>query len=184
MKFKFFSSFYYILVFSAVLINSPNKNAVKTNHSTILDEPTMCTALVGRCTGSAYCTACKNCSRCAYCNSGERCGVCRKSARTYRPKKKKRNTNTSKYNIKKLPSSSSVYQPKYSTEDIYILKEKTSLRQTANSKASVLRRLAKNDSVLILDGFSEKYWCKVTHQGKEGWVKKHLLEKRKIGIYP
>lgn len=31
---------------------------------------------LGRCTGSAYCSACKNCSRCAHCGSGGTCGVC------------------------------------------------------------------------------------------------------------
>jgi len=30
----------------------------------------------GRCTGSAYCSACSNCSRCAYCSNGGSCGVC------------------------------------------------------------------------------------------------------------
>jgi len=49
----------------------------------------------------------------------------------------------------------------------------------ANSKATVLKRLAKDDRVQMIDDFSEKYWCKVIYKGKMGWVKKHLLRKRK-----
>lgn len=180
-------NFKYVIVLVTVLISSLLTIGFSSNsfeeEPVKFSLPKMCNELKARCTGSAYCTACKNCSRCAYCNSGGSCGVCGKSVRTYRTKKKKKNTSTPKYNIKKSTSSPN-YQPAYLKEDIYVLKQKTSLRQAANSKSNVLKRLAKNDSVLILDGFSEKYWCKVIHQGKEGWVKKHLLEKRKVGIYP
>ncbi len=33
-------------------------------------------SMLGRCIGSAYCSACRNCSRCAHCGSGGTCGVC------------------------------------------------------------------------------------------------------------
>jgi len=47
-----------------------------------------CESKVGRCTGSAYCTACTNCSRCAHCSNGGSCGVC-SSSNDYTPIKKK-----------------------------------------------------------------------------------------------
>lgn len=39
-----------------------------SNMKTILSE--------GRCSGDAYCTACKSCTYCAHCTSGGSCGVC------------------------------------------------------------------------------------------------------------
>ncbi len=35
-----------------------------------------CEGEMGRCTGSAYCTACKTCNYCKHCNNGGSCGVC------------------------------------------------------------------------------------------------------------
>ncbi len=172
-----------VLIFLIGLTNQSFNNTDYIDKPSIFVEPIMCTELVGRCTGSAYCTACSNCSRCGYCNSGGSCGVCGKSVKTYRPKKKKKTT--SKYkSIPKKTAPSPASQSTHLTEVVYILKDKTSLRQLANSKATVLKRLAKNDKVQMVDGSTEKYWCKVIYKGKMGWVKKHLLEKKKLIIYP
>lgn len=43
---------------------------------------------VGRCIGSAFCTACTNCSACKYCAAGGTCGVCagrKKNVGNYSP---------------------------------------------------------------------------------------------------
>ena len=183
MKFKLLTIFSIFLFFLTDLANQITDNTSNIEESSIFTEPTMCTELVGRCTGSAYCTACTNCSRCGYCNSGGSCGVCRKRVKTYRPRKKKKTTLSNQYNIKKsTPSSDN--QPNHLTETIYVLTQKTSLRESADASAKVLRRLAINDRVQMLDSYTQKYWCKVLHKGKIGWVKKHLLEKRKTAAYP
>lgn len=52
---------------------------------------------VGRCTGSASCTACSNCSRCKYCSQqGGSCGVCGGGSSSY--------SNTSTYNYRYTPT--------------------------------------------------------------------------------
>jgi len=182
MKFKLLINFNLTLLFLTGLANLSLNNTDYIEEPSIFAEPNMCTELVGRCTGSAYCTACSNCSRCRHCNSGGSCGVCGKRVKTYRPKKKKKATTSYKSNIKKSTPSSS--QPTPLTEAVYVLTDKTSLRQLANSRATVLKRLAKDDAVQMVDGVSEKYWCKVIYEGKMGWVKKHLLEKKELVIYP
>lgn len=141
----------------------------------IFDQPVMCSDRVGKCVGSIYCTVCTNCSRCGYCKGGGSCGVCGKEyytkpkAKTKTPKKARNNNEVS--------NQKSSHQPAYLTQENYVVLEKTSLRMTPNSKATILTRLSVNDKVQMLDGNSEKYWCKVSFDGEIGWVKKHLLKK-------
>ncbi len=185
MNHKYLAALAFLLILTVSFIAEPSIKLINIDEPSIIDIPSMCTELVGRCTGSAYCTACKNCSRCGYCNSGGSCGVCRKRPqKTYYPKKKKTISNKHTTNNSKISTPSSFYTPSHLTEDVYILLDKTSLRQSANSRSIVLTRLAINDSVQLLDGYSEKYWCKVIFREEIGWVKKHLLQKRKAIIYP
>ncbi len=53
--------------------------------------------------------------------------------------------------------------------------DKTSLRQTADSKAKVLLRFAKGDVVSVLEK-TNVYWWKVEFKGQVGWVKARLLK--------
>ena len=55
------------------------------------------------------------------------------------------------------------------------LTDKTSLRQTADSKSSVLKRFAPGDVVTVLEK-TNVYWWKVEFKGQIGWVKARLLE--------
>lgn len=52
-----------------------------------------------KCTGSEYCSACKNRSGCKYCNSGGYCGVCRPEA-FKRPIKKATVSSKTKQQVK------------------------------------------------------------------------------------
>ena len=183
MNFKFLITLSLVTLLTLSFFTAPLIQSNQNAKSKEFTAPIMCAELEGRCTGSAYCTACKNCSRCGYCNSGGSCGVCGKRAQTYPTKKKKKRTVNKNYNNINLPSSSS-YQSNYLTEDIYVLTHKTSLRQSATSQSVVLKRLAINDIIQMLDGVSNKYWCKVIFKGEIGWIKKHLLQKQKVGIRP
>ncbi len=60
---------------------------------------------------------------------------------------------------------------------IYFVTKATSLRQRAESSSAVTDRLREGDSVIILNSIQEHYWWKVSHEGKVGWVKSHLLRK-------
>ena len=55
------------------------------------------------------------------------------------------------------------------------LTDKTSLRQTADSKSKVLRRFAIGDVVSVLEK-TNVYWWKVEFKGQIGWVKARLLK--------
>ncbi|MEZ4995039.1 MAG: SH3 domain-containing protein, partial [Saprospiraceae bacterium] len=52
----------------------------------------------------------------------------------------------------------------------------TSFRDGPDSKARVLLRFEPGDQVIVLDD-SGHWWWKVSFQGREGWVKRQLLEK-------
>lgn len=180
MNIKYIIASIFLLIFNFTTV--PTSKIENHNEKIVLlAAPTMCAETQGRCTGSVYCTACKNCSRCGYCNSGGSCGVCGKRARTYPTKKKKKRTVNKSHNSINLSSSD---QSNYVTEDIYVLSQKTSLRQAATSQSTVLKRLMINDTIKMLDRNSNKYWCKVIFKGEIGWVKKHLLQKQTIGIRP
>ena len=186
-KYQTILSLISVLILSFIMTSTTQSNS--KIESIDLATLTMCADLTGRCTGSAYCTACSNCSRCGYCNSGGSCGVCGKRPKIYYAKKRKHKKTNEKINFSKITSKSSYNnksssKPTLLTEDIYVLIQRTSLREYAHSSAKVLRRLAINDRVQILDEYSQKYWCKVLHRGKLGWVKKHLLEKRKSLVHP
>jgi len=62
--------------------------------------------------------------------------------------------------------------------DNYVVTKATSLRALPDSQSGVLKRIAASDQVKAIDCGSNEFWCKVIHNGKKGWVKKHLLEKR------
>lgn len=154
----------------------------------------------GKCVGSAYCTACKSCQYCAHCNSGGSCGVCgKRPVRTpsapsryeypapekhYAPSSRT-TTSPSTGNLNSSPNTSDNRVIKQeepvpiapaTTESIkvYTVSTATSFRQSPDSQATVLKRLAPGHALYLID-CSDRYWCKVTHLGRTGWVKKLLL---------
>lgn len=60
--------------------------------------------------------------------------------------------------------------------DFYLVTEKTSLRESPDSQAEVLLRLAVDAKLEVLDS-TGKYWWKVVYNGRSGWVKSALLRK-------
>lgn len=147
----------------------------------------------GRCTGSAYCTACKNCSRCNYCNSGGTCGVCSSGVRpSYKATPKPRTKSTTSYDkpaatTPTTPIRTEIIEEKPATpieqpvitiaaDNTYTVTQETSLRAQPDAKAQVLRRLIEGDTVKVIEK-STQYWWKVVQNGKVGWVKNFLLEK-------
>jgi SH3-like domain-containing protein len=56
-----------------------------------------------------------------------------------------------------------------------LVSKATSFRTGPDSKARVLLRFEPGDQVIVLDDSGE-WWWKVSFDGKEGWVKRQLLE--------
>ncbi|MFT4667782.1 MAG: hypothetical protein ACI9XB_004756 [Gammaproteobacteria bacterium] len=135
---------------------------------------------IGKCTGSAYCTACKNCKYCKLCNNGGSCGVCSNKTSTYhRTKPKKQNkSNSSQRSKQDYTQSNRTTKSRIKVEGsnfYYIVTKATSLRVSGDSKSKILKRLQIGTGVSVLDS-SGKYWWKVTYNNKVGWVKKQLLK--------
>lgn len=63
-----------------------------------------------------------------------------------------------------------------SSSNSRIVTKPTSFRKGPDSKTGVMLRFKAGDEVTVLDD-SGKWWWKVSFQGKEGWVKRQLLEK-------
>ena len=59
----------------------------------------------------------------------------------------------------------------------FTVSQSTSLRSYADSKASVIDRVRAGESVVVINTDSFTHWWKVSHDGKIGWIKKHLLSK-------
>lgn len=135
---------------------------------------------LGRCTGSAYCSACKTCNYCAYCNSGGTCGVC--DNRETRVTLRRTIPSTSEIHTipgekKEEPKSNhrvNTGKSKKSKDLIYEVIKATSLRKAPDSRSSVLKRLSIGDKVTVID-CSNEYWCKVIYRHTQGWIKKHLI---------
>ncbi len=138
----------------------------------------------GTCRGLASCTACKNCKYCKYCNNGGSCGVCVDRTKLYykpKPKEEKKYSPSRK----KKPNLNRADLPKEDKNKIvpsyynntYTVTAKTSLREFANSKSKVLKRLEVNQEVIVLES-PQGYWWKVIYNNKVGWVKKNLLQKQ------
>jgi hypothetical protein len=133
---------------------------------------------LGRCTGSAYCSACKNCSRCAHCGSGGTCGVCspvesqtplysspRKKASSYKPRssasgqQKKQSFSAEKSNMKS-----------YVSESLSAVKLKEiSLRSGPGLSYPVIETLKRNQKVKLLAKKGEWVKVKVLSSGTTGY---------------
>lgn len=123
---------------------------------------------IGRCTGSAYCSACRNCSRCAHCNSGGSCGVC---ARGYKS-----------YSIPSEPSSgySSPSGGNFSLEStnqiLFIRSQMLNLRSGPGTQYAIIGKLTYRQKLTLLATSGE--WLKVSVEGsgQVGFVHKKYVK--------
>lgn len=125
--------------------------------------------LEARCTGSAYCKACKNCSSCKYCSNGGSCGIC---SGGYRAPRKKRKTKI--YYKTKKSTKRNIYdgrtnnvltirqqlkeEPLYS-KILLVNKENLSLRSGESITNYEIQKLRKGEKLFLLAMHGE--WIKV-----------------------
>ncbi len=196
MSFHFSSSLIIISTLTVFLCDSPMPKQPSIRDISFFQDMILCSgkpADEAKCVGSPYCRACKTCNYCAYCSGGGTCGVCsNKRSRLYTPPSPPSYQSQERENIKVVPSYNSTRSaPPVPKKEIipesgishdsnradikrYSVTTATSLRQAADSQSTVLKRIAFGDELLLID-CSHKYWCKVIHNGKTGWVKKQLL---------
>lgn len=133
---------------------------------------------MGRCTGSAYCSACKNCSRCAHCGSGGTCGVCSpvESQPLVRASpSRKASTHKASAPGKQYTQSLSVNNSSlgsYTAEAISVVKLKEiSLRSGPGLSYPVIETLNGNQKVKRIAKKGEWINVKVLSSGKIGYCK-------------
>lgn len=141
-----------------------------------------CSTTEGRCTGSAYCSACKNCSGCAYCNSGGSCGVCSGGKRgtstsagygTSNKANSNRQTNKEHTNNHNKQES-----PVYTYKEMYVVTtEKLNVREDAGIGFAVVEALKKNDNVLKINTKGQWTKVKVVTSNTIGYVLSKYIKK-------
>ena len=121
-----------------------------------------CEGKTGRCTGSAYCTACKNCRYCKYCSNGGSCGVCSGgSKRTYKPKPtytypSTSTSTTNSYWYNKGNAKSNIYNlsndifSKYYLKNLMVNTLTLNLRTGPGTEYNVLKRINKYQKLIFL----------------------------------
>lgn len=119
----------------------------------------------GRCTGSAYCSACKNCSRCAHCSNGGSCGVCSgNSVSGYyaTPTKSKKSSTSSYY-------SSKAAKKYYKNETITFYNDVMNVRKGPRLKYSIIEKISYGESVIYIQESGE--WIKVkVEKNRDCWL--------------
>jgi len=131
---------------------------------------------LGRCTGSAYCSACRNCSRCAHCGSGGTCGVCAPSASSsadYYPsrgtsarKKSKTNSHSSKQSTS---ASRTTTSKKVELEYLEVNVDVLSLRKGPASTYAVVEKLKRNQRLQVISKHGQWIKVKVLSSGNIGY---------------
>lgn len=122
-----------------------------------------------RCTGAAYCKACKNCSSCKYCSNGGSCGICsggykaprkkRKTITYYKTKKStKRNIYDGRTNNVLTTREQLKEEPLYS-KVLLVNKENLSLRSGESITNYEIQKLRKGEKLFLLAMHGE--WIKV-----------------------
>lgn len=138
----------------------------------------------GRCSGDAYCTACKNCSGCKNCNSGGTCGVCTSYTKPVKTVYKKPTNNTInsfkssststttkavKGNSNTKKSSSKYTGASFvSDELLHVVSEKLSLRDGPGTNYPIIEQLKKDDALQFIGNDGE-------------WIQVIVLESKNIG---
>lgn len=127
-----------------------------------------CETKVGKCTGSASCTACKNCSRCAYCSNGGSCGVCRKSAeiQTFVPKTSTKNSSLHIITTEKTTISNHLF---------YAANTALNLRKEPVATSAVVEVVKRNGRLIHLATMKDWVKVRVEESGNVGYVPKKFL---------
>ncbi|WP_431165182.1 SH3 domain-containing protein [Tenacibaculum halocynthiae] len=122
----------------------------------------------GRCTGSAYCRACKNCSSCKYCNNGGSCGVCSDGYKAPRRKKRKRTYPKKQKSIKRniydgrnnsLTTTQQLKEEPLYLRILLVNKENLSLRSGPSITNYEIQQLDKGEELVVLAMHAQ--WIKV-----------------------
>lgn len=140
----------------------------------------------GRCTGSAYCSACSNCSRCAHCSAGGTCGVCAgsSSGRSFysAPKKSKKTSTKKSNNSYGFYSSGNVLKAKksnpiktYNTNDekkivVTAIPDVINIRNKPSIKARIVEKVHKKERLIIIQNLGNWLKIKVEKTGTVGFV--------------
>jgi len=151
-------------------------------------------AVLGRCSGDAYCTACSNCSRCAHCGGGGgTCGVCasysapKPSYARPRASSRRSSSRNRSYSGGGSSYATSIKATKpvirlAVTGDYYISATTLNLRAEPSADAEMVRVLTRNDVVTVQELTNDK-WVKVsvltTEGAVEGYVSRAYLSVNK-----
>ncbi|WP_410220975.1 hypothetical protein [Pedobacter sp.] len=123
---------------------------------------------LGRCTGSAYCSACRNCSRCAHCSSGGTCGVCAPSSAPSSDYYSTRSSSTKSKKASKTASNKSLTISK-SSKNIEVVIEELSLRSGPGNSYPLIEKLKRKQKLLLISR-------------KDQWVKVRVISSGNIGF--
>ncbi|WP_333809260.1 SH3 domain-containing protein [Flavobacterium sp.] len=149
--------------------SNDKKDFISSNYdcSTSYDE-------IGRCTGSAYCTACKNCSRCAHCSNGGTCGVCSGTSNNFYSSEKKKSRKTTSTNYSnKLYTTKKYY---YADEEITIYNDSINLREKPSTSSKILEKLSFGDKVIFIEKTGDWIKVKVEENENIGYLYSKILK--------
>jgi uncharacterized protein YgiM (DUF1202 family) len=117
----------------------------------------------GRCSGDAYCTACKNCSACKHCSKeGGSCGVCASYAAPVVSKPKKAKA-----------AASTITKPMKQYKRLQMLEvtsETLNVRDGAGTNFKLLETINQGDMVTYISHDGEWLYIRVNASGTNGWV--------------
>lgn len=131
---------------------------------------------LGRCTGSAYCSACRNCSRCAHCGSGGTCGVCAPSTSSsadYYPSRNtssKKKTKSNSYSSKRSSNlSADVTSTNVGRDYLEVNAGELSLRKGPGNSYPVIEKLKRKQRLLFISKHDQWIKVKVVSSGNIGY---------------
>jgi len=127
----------------------------------------------GRCTGSAYCSACKNCSRCAHCSAGGSCGVCSSSTDSYYTAPKLKRKKAAKVAAIRPENKNSRFA---SGEMLSITIDEVNLRSGPGTKYVVIRKLDAGEEVQVIRQSGEWVLIQIKDEDVHGFVHSKYLQ--------
>lgn len=158
-----------ITIFLSVFyLSNDTKDIISSNY-----ECSISNNEIGRCTGSAYCTACKNCSRCAHCSNGGSCGVCSGSSNNfYSNEKKAKKTSSTNYSNKAYTTKKYYYKD----EVIVIYNDFVNLREKPSTSSKILEKLSFGDKVFFIEETGDWIKVKVKESENIGYLYSKILK--------
>ncbi|WP_369075180.1 SH3 domain-containing protein [Dawidia cretensis] len=156
-------------LFTLLLFATAPKLAYGQNDRPItICSTSLASSSVGRCTGSAYCSACKNCSRCAHCNSGGSCGVCARRSKSYSIPRQ----HSSVYSD---PSGSN-FAPESINQILFIKSQALNLRSGPGTQYTIIGKLTYRQKLTLLAASGEWLKVSVEDSGRVGFVHKNYVK--------